>query len=249
MRVFAVMLFLVLTAAPFFGAGIILHDGTIIQGKIVSTNKTELTLESQIGVIKIGNHQIKTVIYDAAASLEIAQTEFILATNAVGTFIKTGQFYSEQDVIKLQKYSLKFNDDQKLALYTSYEMKDWYVYSALNLFPFLSIGTWALGRWETALLTGMGELLFGALALSVSSPDLKVSMGLLAIAIYAFNGAYPAIYQWLRNEQIKIVLGMYPDRLHPSLNTGSMLPSLGIDGIALKAETMLFHIPVFTASF
>ena len=53
MRVFAVMLFLVLTAAPFFGAGIILHDGTIIQGKIVSTNKTELTLESQIGVITI----------------------------------------------------------------------------------------------------------------------------------------------------------------------------------------------------
>ena len=250
MRLLASAFFLVLWVTSLFGEGIILNDGTILEGKIISTNLQEVVLESKIGTIRIAPHQIKTLVWDVSKSEDIAKTDFILTTNAVHSLILKGEVYSGPEILALQRYSFKLPEQEKLAIFSKYEMKDWYFYSALNLIPVLSIGTWAVGEWKTALLTGSGTLLFGGIALVTgSSADLKAFFVILAVGLYTYNAIYPGIYQWLRNEQMKIVLSMYPDRLHPSLKSQGAFPKLGVDGLALREDTLIFELPVFTASF
>ena len=108
-----------------------------------------------------------------------------------------------------------------------------------------------MGKWETALITGTGSLLFAILAVvdEGNKTGLQPVTGIIALGAYAFNLFYPLFYQLGYNENLKTSLCIYPDRIDPSLKSQSCFPKLGIDGLPLANSANLIEIPVLSFSF
>jgi hypothetical protein len=251
MRTFLLAGLLSVCTSALFGAVVILKDGTVLNGKIVSDNLTNVVFQSQVGEIIIGKDKVKTIVTDQTNVSDLKEIKYLQLKSQTETLINGKQFFSKEEILTLQKLTINLSEIDRNSFYMAFEMRSWFTFSVYNLLPFFSIGSWVMGKWETALITGTGSLLFTILAVvdEGNKTGLQPVFGILALGAYTFNLFYPLFYQLGHNENLKTSLCMYPDRIDPSLKSSGCLPKIGTDGLPLANSANLFEIPVLSFSF
>ncbi|OHD55568.1 MAG: hypothetical protein A2014_12135 [Spirochaetes bacterium GWF1_49_6] len=251
MRTFLSVILLSFCSTALFGAIVILKDGTVLNGKIVSSSPSNVIFQSQVGEIVIGSDKISSLVTDETNASDIKEIKYLQLKSQTEGLIRNKKFFSKEEILTMQQVTISLTEIDRNSFYQTFEMRSWFTYSVYNLLPIFSIGSWVMGKWEIALVSGGGSLLFTALCIV----DLQNSTGLvpvfatLALGSYAFNLFFPLFYQLGYNENLKTALCIYPDRIDPSLKSQSCFPKLGPDGLPLANSGNLIEIPVLSFAF